>query len=227
LSKLALAQHGISIISHLLQVGDAFDDMFPPDGPTSDDVSILSDAIYPIINSIARESMLNQIESAKACGDSIGGVIECACLGVCAGLGSPIFDAVESRIAAMQFSIPAVRGVEFGSGFGSAFMRGSEANDEFYVSGGDIKTHTNNHGGVLGGISTGMPISFRVAFKPTPSIAKKQKTVDLHELHDCEIEIKGRHDPCVALRAVPVVEAGAAIVLLDLLMEAKGYENIR
>lgn len=227
LCKLALAHFEIKIGAHLLQVGDVFDDIMNELTLSSELLDHLRCSQYPIINPAAQEAMLKLVEETRNDGDSIGGVVECAVLGVLPGLGSPIFDAVESRLSAMLFSIPAVRGVEFGTGFGTSFMNGSEANDEFYIEDNCIKTRTNYHGGVLGGITTGMPIQFRTAFKPTPSIYKKQNTVNLLTRKSTTIEIKGRHDPCVAFRAVPVVEAATAFVVLDLVLEAYGYENIR
>jgi len=161
--------------------------------------------------------MKAEIIKAKDKKNSVGGIIECAVTGDCAGLGAPFFGSVESKIAVMMFSIPAVKGVEFGAGFGFAAMTGIEANDELYVDGGKIKTRTNNNGGVNGGISNGMPIVFRAVIKPTPSVELKQSTVDINEMKDTEIEVKGRHDPCIVPRAVAVVEAGAALCVLDLL----------
>jgi len=227
LCKLALSKDNIKIGAHLLQVGDVFDDQFTR--------SLLNDALLdelrtknrPIINSLADDAMDKLVRDTAAKGDSIGGVVECAVLNAPAGLGSPIFDAIESRLASFLFSIPAVRGVEFGAGFGAAFMNGSENNDEFYYDGDTIRTKSNNHGGALGGITTGMPVIFRTAFKPTPSIFKEQNTVDLSSGCDTTVTIKGRHDPCIAYRAVPVCESAAAIVLLDLYLEAYGYENFR
>ena len=148
--------------------------------------------------------------------DSLGGVIECAITNVPAGIGSPIFEGLENSISQLVFGIPAVKGIEFGAGFTAAEMLGSQNNDEFYVDDhGHILTRTNNHGGILGGISSGMPIVFRVAFKPTPSIARPQGTVNLSTLQNETLEIKGRHDPCVVPRAVPCVESAANIAILS------------
>lgn len=159
------------------------------------------------------------ILSAKADGDSVGGVIECTVTGVPAGLGGELFDGIEGLISRLVFAIPAVKGIEFGAGFKAASMLGSENNDPFTVEDGRVLTHGNNHGGILGGISTGMPIVFRAAFKPTPSIAKTQQSVDLDTMEPAEIAVSGRHDPCIVPRAVPVVEAAAAIAMLDLIKE--------
>jgi chorismate synthase len=164
------------------------------------------------------EAMLAEIEKARAEGDSVGGVIECAAFNVPAGLGEFMFDSFESRLSCLLFGIPAVKGVEFGAGFGLAGMRGSAANDAYYMDGGAVKTRTNNNGGILGGLTTGMPIVFRVAVKPTPSIGKKQSSVDLRAGQDCDLEIKGRHDACIVPRAVVVVEACCALTVLDCLL---------
>lgn len=163
--------------------------------------------------------MMDEIIKAKENKDSIGGVVQCTVEGIPAGIGGPMFDGVESKLAPLLFGIPAVKGVDFGAGFSAAKMVGSEHNDEFFMDGGTVRTRTNNHGGVLGGITSGMPLTLRVAFKPTPSIELPQKTVNLREGTDTILVTEGRHDPCVVPRAVPVVEALVAIGLLDLLME--------
>ncbi len=227
LCKLALACDNIKIGAHLLQVGDIFDDQFTQSLLNEELLDELRTKDTPIINPLAIDAMDKLVRETASKGDSIGGVVECAVLNAPAGLGSPIFNAVESRLASFLFSIPAVRGVEFGAGFGAAFMNGSENNDVFYMDGDTVKTKTNNHGGALGGITTGMPILFRTAFKPTPSIFKEQATVDINSKCDTTVTIKGRHDPCIAYRAVPVCEAAAAVVMLDLYLEAYGYENFR
>ena len=161
------------------------------------------------------------ILAAKADGDSVGGVVECVVTGVPAGVGDPMFDGLENRIAAIVFGIPAVKGVEFGEGFAAARLRGSGNNDAFAVEGGEVVTKTNRCGGILGGISTGMPIVFRAAFKPTPSIAKEQESVDLGTMRPAALSVRGRHDPCIVPRAVPVVEAAAAIAVYDALLSRK------
>ena len=163
--------------------------------------------------------MQEAIREAKMALDSVGGVVECSAIGLPAGLGDPMFGGVENRLAAALFGIPAVKGVEFGAGFSAAARRGSENNDPFVVENGQIRTQTNHAGGALGGITTGMPLVLRAAFKPTSSIAREQQTVSLSARDNTRLQIHGRHDPCVAHRAVPVVEAVTAVVLLDLLLE--------
>ena len=170
------------------------------------------------LDATARET----IENARSEGDSVGGVVECTVTGFPAGYGDPMFDGVENRFAAILFGIPAVKGVEFGSGFAGTALRGSQNNDPFYFDDeGKVRTRTNNHGGALGGITSGMPIVFRVAIKPTPSIAKPQQSVNLRTGEPCELVVKGRHDACIVPRARPVVEAAAAIAALDLLLAPK------
>ena len=172
------------------------------------------------------EDMISAIAAAKAEGDSLGGVVECAVFGLPAGLGGPLFDGLEGRIAALLYAIPAVKGVEFGLGFASARLRGSENNDPFVLRSGRVETETNRCGGLLGGVTDGMPLVFRAAFKPTPSIAKTQKSVDLSSMTETELSVPGRHDPCVVPRALPCVEAAAAIALCDALIshEAAGED---
>lgn len=165
------------------------------------------------------KKMYELIDRARESCDSVGGCIECIVEGVPAGVGEPMFGGLENRISQAVFGIPAVKGIEFGLGFEAANKKGSENNDEFYYDGDKVKTQTNNHGGILGGISSGMPIVFRVAFKPTPSIAKEQKTVDISKRCDAILTVKGRHDPCIVPRAVPCVEAAAAVAIYDAILE--------
>ena len=167
----------------------------------------------------AGEKMTIAVKTAKADGDSLGGVIECAVTGLPTGLGEHMFDGVEGRISAILFSVPAVKGVEFGAGFTAARMTGSTNNDAFVTDGKAVTTLTNHAGGILGGMTTGMPLVCRVAFKPTPSIAKEQQTVSLSRMENTTIRVGGRHDPCVVPRAVPVVEAAVALALLDMLLD--------
>jgi chorismate synthase len=161
------------------------------------------------------EQMEQAIIEAKKMGESLGGVVECAALNVPAGIGEPLFDSLDADLSKAVFSVPAVKGVEFGAGFDLAEMKGSEANDAFEIREGQIVTTTNLSGGILGGISSGMPIAIRVAIKPTPSIEKEQQTVNLATLKNAKLKIGGRHDPCVVPKAVPAVEAAVAIILVD------------
>ena len=175
---------------------------------------------FPVLSDEQGEKMRAAIEAARKDCDSVGGVIECAVVGLPAGIGDPMFDGVENQLAKNLFGIPAVKGLEFGSGFAGSALRGSENNDPFCVENGEIRTVTNNHGGILGGITSGMPVVFRVAIKPTASIAKPQQSVHLETKTEETLRIVGRHDPCIVPRAVPVVEAVAAITVLDMLLGA-------
>ena len=221
IAKQILARRGIYVGAHIKSVGKACDESFPlfPTKELFDSISLKNPAV---INDAAGKAIQIEIENARADLDSIGGVVECAVIGMPAGIGSPMFNGIENRIAQAIFGIPAVKGIEFGAGFEVSEKRGSENNDAFVVSDGKILTATNNCGGILGGISNGMPIVMRAAFKPTPSIAKVQQTVNTETFEQTTLEIKGRHDPCVVVRAVPVVEAVAATVILDMLLEETG-----
>ncbi|MBQ7160202.1 MAG: chorismate synthase [Clostridia bacterium] len=172
---------------------------------------------FPAIDGGAAEKMLAAIASAKEAGDSVGGVIECVVIGLPAGIGEPMFGGVENEIARAVFGVPAVKGIEFGAGFSAARMKGSENNDPFEYKDGAVVCGTNNAGGILGGITNGMPVVFRCAIKPTPSVALPQKTVDVETGENATLEIKGRHDPCIVPRAVPAIEAAAAIAILNLI----------
>ena len=172
---------------------------------------------------IGAEIVPEAIEDAREEQDSVGGVIECAAVGLPAGIGSPMLDSVESRLASILFGVPAVKGVEFGAGFAFAALRGSHANDPFYEENGAVKTETNNNGGVLGGITSGMPLIVRACIKPTPSIGMAQDTLNLRTGKVEPLSIHGRHDPCIVTRAAPVIEAACAVALADLLREANGY----
>jgi chorismate synthase len=166
------------------------------------------------------EKMERAIIEARREGDSIGGIVECLALGMPVGVGEPLFDSLDADLAKALFSVPAVKGVEFGAGFAASQLRGSENNDAFYMQEGKVATSTDNAGGVLGGLSSGMPIMMRIAIKPTPSISKEQKTVDLSKMQNTTIQVKGRHDPCVVPKAVPAIEAAAAITLADHMIRA-------
>lgn len=208
-----LEKEGITIISRIASIGKIRDE-----GALS---SSTAEKDFPVVNDACGEKMKELIAQARENGDSVGGTVECVINGLPTGLGDPMFDGMENRLAQIIFGIPAVKGLEFGAGFGVAEMFGSECNDEMYFDEGTVKTKTNNCGGILGGITNGMPLSFRVAFKPTPSISKQQNTVDLSENKNTELSITGRHDPCIVARAVPVVEAAAAIAVFDALKERK------
>ncbi len=217
IAKQILKQKGIFVGAHLKSIGSTNDISFPM-LPTPDLFDEISKKELAVIDDEALDKMILEIESARAEGDSVGGVIECVAIGVPAGLGEPMFDGIENQLAKNLFGVPAVKGVEFGLGFESAKLRGSQNNDEFAFDGEKVVTKTNNCGGILGGITNGMPIVLRVAMKPTPSISKAQQTVNLETGVPVLLEIKGRHDPCVAVRAVPVIEAVTALTLLDIIM---------
>jgi chorismate synthase len=218
IAKQILARRGIFVGAHLASVGGEQDVRFPTE-PSSALFASVADKPFPVLDDGCGERMRAVIAAAAADGDSVGGSIECAAIGLPAGIGEPMFDGVENRLAAALFGIPAVKGVEFGAGFASAALRGSENNDPFRMEDGRVKTASNRAGGILGGITTGMPLTLRVAVKPTPSIARPQQTVSLSRMENAELVIRGRHDPCIAHRAVPVVEAVTAAVLLDMILE--------
>ncbi len=227
LCKQWLARHSIRIAAHLAQVENIRDRLFDPLAPETQDVG----ANFPVLSPEAGDKMLQVIAAARAEGDSVGGIIECAVTGLPAGLGEPMFGGMESRIASIVYGIPAVKGLEFGSGFAGSALRGSQNNDGFTAESGTVRTVTNHAGGILGGITNGMPLIFRVAVKPTPSIAKPQRSVSLHSMENRTLEVKGRHDPCIAPRAVPVIEAAAAIAVFDAYLllnktEGKHYGTI-
>ena len=214
LCKQWLEEMGILIGAHILAIGECGDCYFDPMDPEIESVSI----DFPVLDPEAGENMRQLISQAKAAGDSVGGIIECAVTGLPAGIGEPMFGGVESRIAQIIYGIPAVKGVEFGIGFDCACVPGSQSNDGFTVTDGKIVTLTNNAGGILGGITNGMPLIFSTAIKATPSIAMEQPSVDLTAGEPASLKIKGRHDPCIVPRAVPVVEAAAAIAIYDLIL---------
>lgn len=217
IAKDILSRQGILIGAHISAIHDVKDISFTSTNPDTELFSQLEEKDFPVISDKQGELMKAEIEKARMDKDSVGGIIECMICGLKPGLGSDKTDSIESRISSAVFSVPAVKGIEFGSGFASASLYGSENNDEFYFEDGTVKTRTNNHGGILGGISSGMPIIFKAAIKPTPSIAKPQRTVNLKTGAEEVLEIKGRHDPCIVQRAVPVIEACAALVILDII----------
>ena len=208
-----LEREGISIRARILSIGHATDSA-PFDAP-------VAEKPFPAVSDDAAAAMQAEIAQAKADGDSVGGVVECVVDGLPAGIGEPMFGGLENLIARAVFAIPAIKGVEFGAGFAAARLRGSEHNDAFRVQDGRSVTETNRCGGILGGISTGMPVVFRAAFKPTPSISRQQNSVSLSRMENTTLVIHGRHDPCIVPRAVPCVEAAAAIAVLDAWMGRK------
>ena len=212
-----LKRRGIEVAAHIASIAAEADRPFDPMGESVETLDALKRAPFPVLDEKAGERMRKAILQAKEEGDSVGGIVECLVTGAPAGLGEPMFGGMENRLAAALFGIPAVKGVEFGAGFGVATMRGSENNDPFTVKDGKLVTETNHAGGILGGITNGMPLVFRLAVKPTPSIAKQQQTVSLSKKQVDELVVTGRHDPCIVPRAVPVVEAVTALVLTDLL----------
>ncbi len=212
-----LEEKGIHIGAHIEKIANVSDIGFDSVNVCAEDLETVKNKDFPIIDNSVKDKMLSVIEAARLDCDSVGGVIECAVTGLPAGLGNPMFDGAENVISHAVFAIPAIKGIEFGNGFDCAYLRGSENNDPFITDGEKITTETNNHGGILGGITSGMPLIFRVAVKPTPSIAKPQKTVNLETNSPENLVIEGRHDPCIVPRAVPAVEAAAAIAILNLI----------
>ena len=214
LCKQWLEEMGISIGAHILAIGECGDVYFDPTDPEIESVN----PDFPVLDEEAGQAMREFISQAKAAGDSVGGIIECAIVGLPAGIGEPMFGGVESRIAQIVYGIPAVKGVEFGIGFDCACIPGSSSNDDFAVVDGQIVTQTNNCGGILGGITNGMPVIFTAAIKATPSIACRQQSISLARMENAPLEVKGRHDPCIVPRAVPVIEAAAAIAIYDMIL---------
>lgn len=211
-----LERRGIYTGAHIAEIHGIKDDEFDRVKVSKDDILSVRYKKFPVINKEQGELMVDDIKKAREGGESLGGIIECACVNVPAGVGSPIFDGLENSLAQLIFGIPAVKGLEFGAGFLTAKMVGSQNNDDFYVDEkGHVRTKTNNHGGILGGISSGMPITLRVAIKPTPSIAKPQETIDAKNMKNDILTVHGRHDPCIVPRAVPCVEAAVNIGILS------------
>ncbi len=212
-----LKTQNIEIASHINSIKDVYDTPFNSINIESDLIRKLNTQSFPVIDPEKEVLMRKQMENARLNSDSVGGTIECIAKGVKAGIGNPMFLGVENVISSIMFGIPAVKGVEFGAGFDITKMHGSKANDEYYIENDIIKTKSNNNGGILGGITTGMPIICRVAIKPTPSISQTQNTINLQSRENTTLNINGRHDPCILSRASVVVESALAIALLDLL----------
>lgn len=214
-AKQILKQKGIYIGAHIKSIKDIEDKKFDVylNKEVLDD---LAKQLYPVVDKNIYSKMEETIHQARLSQNSVGGQVECGIIGIPAGIGEPFFHSLESTIAGLMFSIPAVKGLEFGDGFDLTKMQGSQANDEYYYDDKkQVKTKTNHNGGIVGGISNGMPITFTVAIKPTPSISLKQETVNVKTGENTTLEIKGRHDPCIVPRAVVVVEAMAALSILD------------
>lgn len=215
-----LRREGIEIAAHLKSVGTVYDRSFDPVKPDMKDFFALRHADFPVLDKAAGEQMRSLIDKARMQLDSVGGTVECMATGLPVGIGNGGYGGLDGAIAAVIFGIPAVKGIEFGAGFGASQTFGSENNDPFYYDDtGVVRTKTNHCGGILGGMSDGMPVVFTVAFKPTPSIAREQETVNLQTKENTRLCIQGRHDPCVAVRAVPIVEAAAAVAIYDVWME--------
>jgi len=221
-----LENRGIVIGSHIKSIGEVQDELFNPVGVEPGTLEVLRSKAFPVMNAKSEDSMKELIARAKEKKDSVGGVIETVVAGIEPGIGEPFFDSVESTLAHLVFSIPGVKGLEFGAGFDIARMYGSKANDEYYMEGEKVKSYSNNNGGILGGITNGMPLIFRIAIKPTPSIGRLQRTINIEKKENAEIEVQGRHDPCIVPRAVPVVEAVTAIALLELITQMPYSEVI-
>lgn len=215
IAKQILEDKGVITMAHVVRIGN----VTVKKDITDEEIleNVYSNPIRCADTEVAKV-MEERIREIRKSGDSLGGMIEARVLGLPPGVGEPIFDSVEGVLARYMYSIPAIKGVDFGAGMDSPGMKGSECNDAFRVEDHRVITATNNAGGILGGISNGMPVVFRVAVKPTPSISKSQQTVDLETMEPAELKVKGRHDPCIAIRAVPVVENMAAAALLDLMM---------
>ena len=210
----ALKNKGIYIGTHIKSIAGVSDREFRN---IADDIKAVSQKEFAVLDDGIKEKMISEITAAKADGDSVGGVLETAVIGLPAGIGEPWFGGVENVLSSVLFAVPAVKGVEFGAGFALANMRGSAANDEFFCSGGKIATATNNNGGINGGITNGMPVVFRCAVKPTPTIHKEQNTVDFIKNENVKITAGGRHDPCIVHRARVVIDSVTAIALCDML----------
>ena len=213
LCKQWLEQAGISIAAHIKVIAGVADEPLSLDW-THPDLNLIGKD-FPVVNPSAGEKMRAEIANAKAEGDSVGGIIECFVTGLPVGIGEPMFGGLESKLAQITYGIPAVKGLDFGSGFKGSYLRGSQNNDAFMFCDGVVRTKTNNAGGLLGGITTGMPLVFSVAIKPTPSISLPQESISLSQGQTAELCVTGRHDPCIVPRAVPVIEAAAAIAIYD------------
>jgi len=219
-----LKRRGITIGAHIASICGVSDKPYDPVNVTPYELTEVSSRPFSVIDIEAGERMKERIEEARMDCDSVGGIIECAVLGLPIGLGEHIFSGMESRIASLAFSVPAIKGIEFGAGFKSSEFTGYQNNDPFITDGTTIKTKTNNCGGILGGMTNGMPLIFRAAVKPTPSISKVQDSVNLQTMENTKLQIHGRHDPCIVPRAIPVFEAVAAIAVFDAMLDDQAEE---
>jgi chorismate synthase len=221
-----LQTKGIRLACHIYEIAGIRDTAFDAVQPDINQLTALADKVFPVIDDQAGQAMIDAIEAARLNSDSVGGIVEAMIWGLPAGIGDPMFDGLESRLSSLIFGIPAVRGIEFGTGFAAAGMTGSAHNDVPVIQSKSIRFRTNHSGGIQGGISNGMPLVFRVAFKPTPSIGKEQQTINLETMSEDTLAVKGRHDPCIVPRAVPVVEAAAAVFALDVLLGAGIFQTV-
>ena len=226
IAKQALAARGIAIAAHIASLGpeDIADAALDPLRLNVVQTEAIATNPLPCVSAMAAKRMRACIVEAKNNLDSVGGVIECAAYGVPAGLGDPMFDGMENRIARIAFGIPAVKGVEFGAGFSAARLRGSQDNDAYRMEDGQVRPQTNHAGGILGGITTGLPLLWQMAVKPTASIGRRQDSVDLQTGEDADLVVRGRHDPCIVPRAVPVAEAACALAIMDAMLEDGMWE---
>lgn len=217
-AKQILAQKGVTVGAHIKQIGGVRDALADYNDISVELLKKLSSSCFSLIDENVESDMRKEIEKARLNLDSVGGIIECFAVGLPVGVGGNMFDTVEGKLASILFGVPAVKGVEFGLGFGFADKNASDVNDEYEIKDGNVATLINNNGGVLGGMTNGSPIAVSVVIKPTPSISKKQRSVNLQTMQNEELEIHGRHDPCIVVRAVPVIESAVALGLLDLMM---------
>ena len=226
LARQVLEKEGIFIGAHALEIHGIKDRPFHPLGEEKALFEKLDTMKLPVVDEAAGKAMEEAILSAQKEGDSVGGVVECMASGLPVGLGDPFFDSLESEMAHIMFSVPAVKGISFGSGFGFASLYGSEANDSLHYEEGKPVALTNHNGGVLGGISSGSPLLFTLAVKPTASIGKRQRTINISTKEDTDLSIGGRHDPCIIPRAIPVIENAAALVILDLILTDRRNSHV-
>lgn len=226
ISEQLLAMKGIVVGSHIASIKEAFDKEFSAFNPSIDLLKTLNSSRFPVLDGAQTKVFEDIILSAKKNKDSVGGTIETMILGLSPGYGDPFFDSIESTLSHLLFSIPSVKGVEFGKGFAITKMFGSEANDSFYIDNGKIKTKTNNSGGIQGGISNGMPITFKVAIKPTASIGKTQNTVDINKMEEVQLNLLGRHDPAIVHRVVHIINAITSYAVLELIVRKEGISWI-